>query len=85
MSEIKPIRITVKTPTLCWDCANSASDGCSWAREFIPVPGWEAVPTKIKVKYHDGTFIDSFCVISCPEFKRDATGGGVYRLNNDKS
>lgn len=55
-------------PTLCWECANAAILGCSWSKNFTPVDGWDAVPTKIKAE--NSRYIDSYCVISCPEFVR---------------
>ena len=49
--------------SICWGCANAVPDplrgtGCSWAKEFIPVEGWEA-----KEKGN------SYNVWHCPEFK----------------
>ena len=66
--------------TLCWDCAN-ACGGCSWSDHFdhTPVPGWTAEPAKIRMQK---SYEDSYIVIECPEFKRDATGGGLYRLHD---
>ena len=58
--------------TLCWDCAKAVK-GCSWSRDFEPVPGWKAVPTKIygKARSDDNRRIDSFAVYECPEFVPD--------------
>lgn len=55
-----------KSKTLCWNCAN-ATDGrkCEWARDGIPVKGWEAYPTT-------NFYFDSYCVLSCPKFVSDA-------------
>lgn len=62
-----------KHETLCWGC-EKACGRCSWSREFVPVPGWKAIPTKIyqytssgehKHRYHT----DSFDVYECPEFE----------------
>jgi len=68
-------------PTKCWDC-KKAVGGCSWAREFIPVEGWKAVQTKLKLhnKLADEGCL-SFIVLECPEFKADAYQGGLKRLN----
>lgn len=55
--------------TLCWDCARAVC-GCTWSREFIPVNGWMAEETKLKVK--NGDYVTSYHVISCPEFVPDA-------------
>lgn len=63
--------------TLCWDCRN-ACGGCSWSQYFVPVKGWKAVPTYNKVS-------NSYIVTECPEFIRDANGGGVYRLRKEES
>lgn len=63
-----------KHPTLCWDCEN-ACGRCSWSRKFIPVDGWDAIPTKVLVwnTTQDGerirVYVDSFDVYSCPEFE----------------
>jgi len=62
--------------TLCWDCKNAIL-GCSWAREFVPVPGWKAVPRKLR--HNAGLWSDTFQVVECPEFVRDATRGGTER------
>ena len=40
---------------ICGDCRRFM--GCSWEREFVPVEGWEATPTKI-----------SYDVKRCPLF-----------------
>lgn len=52
--------------TKCWTCKN-ACGGCSWSRDFQPVPGWNAVPT-----FHPSNVgnENSFHVISCPEYVR---------------
>lgn len=71
MAELKDSgqRITNNTPTLCWRCKNAVpgpETGCSWSRGFIPVQGWTAQETKIRVV--GGGTIDSFLVLECPEF-----------------
>ena len=65
--------------TLCWDCAN-ATGGCSWSMhtEHKPVEGWNAIRRDIHNKYSEP--VESYIVISCPEFVRDARNGGTYRL-----
>lgn len=77
-----------KPPTLCWDCANATSPKCPWADRGEPVPGWDAKPTKIKFS---GEKTDSYLVIKCPLFRRDAEGGGAchtlgwgWKDKNDK-
>jgi hypothetical protein len=62
-------RITKKTPTMCWSCANAVpgpETGCSWSRRFEPVKGWTAMPTKIEI--NRGRIDDSFLVLDCPEY-----------------
>lgn len=60
---------TLKRDTLCWDCEKQCGK-CSWSKEFKPVNGWKAIPTKIMGgvgKYE--RCIESFLVIECPEFE----------------
>ena len=65
--ESKPKRIEKKT-TLCWDCAKNGGL-CSWSKNFTPVEGWEAIPTKINARGYDYYEIDSYKVVKCPEFE----------------
>ena len=58
-----------KTATLCWDCQNAVRN-CSWSKDFIPVDGWEAIPTKIR-EDNGKRLVDSFIVKKCPEFVAD--------------
>lgn len=51
--------------TICWNCANYTK--CSWHKTFTPVEGWVAEKTKIDI---DGRPIESYCVKSCPMFKK---------------
>ena len=51
-------------PTKCWECSKYAG-GCSWTKSFLPVCGWDAIPTKIKTAEKTA---DSFIVLECPEF-----------------
>lgn len=54
-------------PTLCWKCAH-ACGGCSWSADFIPVNGWNAIPTVINPPESN---IDSFIVEKFPKFSDD--------------
>lgn len=59
--------------SLCWKCKNAVK-GCCWSKNFIPVPGWLAIPTKIKqyaVGLNGYKTIDSFRVVKCPKFEPD--------------
>lgn len=65
--------------TLCWDCANYCG-GCSWSEHLnhTPVKGWRAFRRDLSNK--TGETIESYVVIDCPEFIRDAEEGGQYRI-----
>lgn len=61
--------------SLCQMCQNAVPTyecGCSWSRDFQPVNGWTAVPTRLK-DTDDGEEVafSSFCVMECPEFLAD--------------
>ena len=60
------------TDTICWHCAR-ATGFCSWSEKFIPVRGWKATPTEVKIASRpNGTELttDSFIVHECPLFER---------------
>ena len=63
--------------TLCCDCKRTGygdKSTCPWERSFTPVPGWEAVPTKLlRARKDNGKPIydDSFRVKRCPLFIKD--------------
>ena len=61
------------TGNICWDC-KFAIGGCSWSDELIPVKGWTA--NKV-VKQTTETFN----VIGCPLFVRDAFDFGQHKLH----
>lgn len=64
--------------TLCWSCQRSYKPAlkCSWARNYIPVKGWEAEYKPIHY-YHYGD-LDSYCVMDCPLYMEDEPKkGGV--------
>lgn len=51
--------------SLCWSCQNAvptATTGCCWSRNFIPVKGWEAKPNPD---------MESFRIKKCPLFKEE--------------
>ena len=49
--------------TLCWDCKNSTTNGCEWAKRFKPVDGWKAIPSVAGES-------DSYLVLECPKFEK---------------
>ena len=68
---IKMPKKTVKRPTLCWKCRNAvptATSGCSWSRDLVPVPGWVAEKHQQK---SNGSIYEAYCVTSCPLFQKD--------------
>lgn len=56
--------------TLCWSCEHSIN-GCTWARDGIPVEGWDATPSE----YAKGSYRITFC----PEYKAE----GKRKYTND--
>lgn len=56
--------------TLCWHCQKAAGR-CSWSKNFTPIEGWTAEPTRVKVNKSSRyvTELDSFDVYECPEFE----------------
>ena len=68
-------RRSERSQTLCWKC-NKACGDCSWSehKNNTPVPGWTAIPTKVKLNNNE--LGDSYIVIACPEFEEDRHGSG---------
>lgn len=62
-----------KPETICWTCENALGD-CSWHTSFTPVDGWDAIPTKIKGAFPDSPEIDSYCVLKCPNYRKEKRG-----------
>lgn len=51
----------------CWTC-KKACGGCSWSRDFEPIPGWIAEKNTIP---YNGEYADTYKIISCPEYIQD--------------
>ena len=49
---------------ICWDC-EKACGGCSWSRNFEPVPGWKAK----KIRW-SRTKETTYMITKCPLFER---------------
>lgn len=60
---------TTKPETLCFKCSN-ACGGCSWSKDFVPVEGWTARPTRIEMGKTE-KIVESFHVTACPLFRAD--------------
>ena len=66
--------------SICGECQRKIGT-CSWNKEFKPVPGWKATPTKILVqtawgKRTNQSYMDSFNVIECPLYIPPEKGRG---------
>ena len=69
------------TRSICWDCERACC-GCSWSKDFKPVKGWTAIPTKMKLKGNQTT--GTYIVTECPDFKRDAYDYGMTWVDSKK-
>ena len=56
-------RFKIRPDSLCWDCKNSTTNGCSWAKSFTPVDGWKAIPSVAGES-------DSYLVLECLKFEK---------------
>ena len=56
-------RFKMRPDSLCWDCENSTTNGCEWAKSFAPVDGWKAIPSVAGES-------DSYLVLECPKFEK---------------
>ena len=55
--------------TLCWECKRATGGSFRpWANWFIPVEGWKATPTRLKMG--NNRTITSYDVHECPIFER---------------
>jgi len=64
----KPICVN-KPRSLCWRCRNAVDfKVCSWARDFTPIPGWDAIPHQYSSC--SGGY-RSYHVKQCPLFAAD--------------
>ena len=75
MPSMKKMKKGSNVFTLCWDCANATDpDACEWAGRAVPVPGWKADQTTLRITKDEE--IISYRVSMCPKFKRDSVAGG---------
>lgn len=51
----------------CWTCTK-ACGGCSWSKDFKPVPGWIAEKRYIP---SNGELAETYKIISCPEYIKE--------------
>lgn len=66
--------------SICGECQQRIGV-CSWSREFKPVPGWTATPTKILMYtagkgWHKPAYVDSYDVTACPLYIPPKKGRG---------
>ena len=52
---------------ICFDCQKAVC-GCSWSKNFTPIPGWTAEPS---VLTGFGKRIETYHITECPEFVPD--------------
>ena len=57
--------MNTSTANICFDCEN-ACGGCSWSRNFTPVPGWTATHV-YREAAHDG-YRETYKITACPQF-----------------
>ena len=63
----RPARVPRRRAQMCCFCRN-CFDGCEWAREFKPVPGWKAIPTVTDTGYNHNP-IKSYQILYCPKYE----------------
>jgi hypothetical protein len=58
---------------ICFDC-DKACGGCSWSRNFEPVPGWtaEKIMLNVGAVKNQKRFLQTYHITACPEY----VGGG---------
>ena len=64
----------VYTANICFDCEKAVC-GCSWSKDFTPVPGWTATPVRRKVwakidGRNEEHYLDTYAITACPLFER---------------
>lgn len=78
-----------RPPSLCWDCANACTRGCSWADTFTPVDGWIAARHDLHVmsggvdRPYESTSSSSVLCLSWTH-GWEARGGWMIRHTNGK-
>ena len=68
-SEAHPTNVSMLT--ICWRCANT-NDSCPWHSEaHLPVDGWNATESKVKMEVCNGIarYTRSYIVHKCPKFR----------------
>ena len=66
-------RLIKTKDSICWDCKHSVPDkiglrGCAWSMYKMPVKGWVAEETKLKIA--EGDYRTSYYVKECPEYAK---------------
>lgn len=76
----RPRLYVPNTPTHCEFCANACGH-CAWSEKDVqqPIPGWDAVRYDIPfTSDRSKTFLESYVVISCPQFELEPKWSGEY-------
>lgn len=75
--------------SICGECQQKIG-ACSWSREFKPVPGWTATPTKVLMQScisgrTKKSYADSYDVTDCPLYIPPKKGRERVRKYNKNS
>lgn len=70
------------SPQACWNCANATKPWkCPWVGQGVPVEGWTATPTQIKMwTYARRILVDSYDIRECPLFDEDSFDSGRVKV-----
>ena len=52
----------------CWTC-KKCFGGCSWSRDFEPIPGWIATPNTIP---ENGEHAATYKILYCPQYIKES-------------
>jgi hypothetical protein len=87
MEGIEQYCVSVKKSNICFDC-DRACGGCSWSRNFEPVPGWTATKTTLKIGCtgkEKPRWVDTYSITACPLFTPDPLGRTEEQDNTGKT
>lgn len=62
--------------TICGNCKRS-SGRCSWSAKFVPVEGWEAIPSRVA---GNSGYQDTYIVLSCPKYEENTRYKPTYKF-----
>jgi hypothetical protein len=68
--------VPVRKTNICFDC-DRACGGCSWSRNFEPVPGWTAQKVSLNMgnsARRKQRYTITYSITACPLFTPDPLG-----------